>query len=234
MQRYLARIPPFCTLPSSVLAETAPSCVLRRFRKGERIFREGDPADAVWIVRHGWVYLMKRTPAGGQATIFAMTRDEAICGISAFDHGTYAASAIAASEAQVIAIPAAMFGQLLERHPAFATRTLLICCRRIRHMAEAISVGQATVEQRIAYVLLRLRATAGRTIPITHHELARMAGTRWETSIRTLSAMKQRGWIATARGRVTVLASARLRALLRHPAAPDRAAPTEHGGMRAA
>lgn len=216
MQRYLSRIPPFRVLPPAVLEEIAPSCALRRFRKGETIFQEGSPADSVWIVRHGWIYLTKRTPAGGLVTIFAMTRDEALCGISAFDHGAYSASAVAASEAHLVVVPAAIFGRLLERHPAFATQTLLTCCRRIRHMAEAISMGQATVEQRVAYALLRLRATMGRTIPITHHELARMAGTRWETSIRTLSAMRQRGWIETARGRVTVLAPARLRGLC-HP-----------------
>ena len=214
MHRQLASVPLFHALPPTALQHVADSCTLRRFRKGESIFTEGDPAASVWIIRRGWVYLMKRTPAGGLATIFAMTRDEAICGISAFDHGTYAAGAIAASDAQLIQIPADAFSRLLERHPAFAHQVLLMCCRRIRHMAEAISVGQATVEQRVAYVLLRLRATAGKTIPITHHELARMAGTRWETSIRTLSAMKQRGWIATARGHVTVLAPARLRALL--------------------
>ena len=193
MYRHLASVPLFRTLPPAVLREAAVSCALRRFCKGETIFREDDAATSVWMIRSGWVYLMKRTPAGGLATIFAMTRDEALCGISAFDHGTYAASAIAASDAQLLTIPATVFGQLLERHPAFATQTLLTCCRRIRQMSEAISVGQATVEQRIAYVLLRLRTTVGKTIPITHHELARMAGTRWETSIRTLSAMKHRG-----------------------------------------
>jgi len=42
-------------------------------------------------------------------------------------------------------------------------------------------------------------------IPITHHELARMAGTRWETSIRILSDMRKRRWIDSGRGHITIL-----------------------------
>ena len=70
---------------------------------------------------------------------------------------------------------------------------LAICYQQIRRMAEAISLAQAPVEQRIAYVLLRLHRTFGKTIPVTHRELARMVGTRWGTSIWTLSSMKRRG-----------------------------------------
>jgi CRP-like cAMP-binding protein len=83
-------------------------------------------------------------------------------------------------------------------------------------MAQTISLAQASVEQRLAYALLRLRASFGKTIPITHQELSRMAGTRWETSIRTLSRMKHKGWIASSRGKVTLLRPQQLSALLRN------------------
>ncbi len=217
MLKRLMRVPLFRVLPAEAQQALAAACTLRQFRKGETIFEEGRPAASVWIVRRGWVYLIKRTQAGGTTTIFAMTPDEALCGISAFDRGTYAAGAVAASDAQLLEITATAFAEALDRHPAFAREVLLTCCHRIRQMAEAISLAQAPVERRVAYVLLRLRATVGKTIPITHHELARMAGTRWETSIRTLSAMRRQGWIASARGQITVLAPQRLRALLNHP-----------------
>jgi hypothetical protein len=46
-----------------------------------------------------------------------------------------------------------------------------------------------------------------------------MAGTRWETSIRTLSVMKRKGWISSSRGKITVVLPQKLRALLdAHPA----------------
>ncbi len=214
MERYVVRAPLFKNLPKHELKQIAHVCELRRFRKGESIFQEGQPAAFVWIVEHGWVYLVKRTPQGRLATIFTMTPDEAICGISAFDHGTYSAGAVAATDSQLIKIPSAAFSSLVERYPKFATQVLSTCCNRIRHMAEAISVAQAPVEQRLTYVLLRLRATFGRTIPVTHDELARMAGTRWETSIRTVSILKRRGWLSTSRGKVRILRPDQLKASL--------------------
>lgn len=215
MHTYLARTPLFRTVPARELQAVGAAAELRRFRKGEALFTEGQPAAFVWIVKRGWVYLVKRTPHGGLATIFAMTPDEAICGVSAFDHSTYSAGAVAATDTQAIQIPAAVFAGLLERHPKFSRQVLLTCCHRMRHMAEAISIAQAPVEQRLAHVLLRLRTTFGNTLPVTHKELARMAGTRLETSIRTISRMKRRGWIASSRGRITLLAPQGLRTLLR-------------------
>lgn len=230
MGAILTHIPLFRTLPRAELKTLAATCELRRFRKGEAIFTEGQPADAVWIVTRGWVYLMKGTLQGGLATIFAMTPSEPLCGISAFDHGTYSATAVAATDTRLIVIRAEVFSDLLDRYPIFSRQVLLTCCKRIRRMAEAISLAHAPVEQRIAYILLRLKKSFGHTLPVTHHELAKMVGTRWETSIRTLSAMKQHGWVASSRGRITILAPRSLYALLRDGKSPERNGPHRHEG----
>lgn len=221
MDNALGHIPLFRGIPVAERQTIAPLCELRRFRKGEVIFEEGRPATDVWVVKRGWIYLMKQTPHGGQVTIFTMTPDEALCGISAFDHGAYAATATAATDTQLIRIPAGAFAELLQRHPAFSQQVLLTCCNRIRHMADAISLAQAPVEVRISYTLLRLRAAFGNTVPVTHQELARMAGTRLETSIRTIAGLKRKGWLATSRGKMTVLHPAKLKGLIPSSATPE-------------
>ena len=210
----LGRIPLFRSLPREALRRIAATCELRRFDKDQTIFEEGEAADAVWIVRSGWIYLTKRTPQGLAATIFVMTPDEAICGISAFDLGAYSATGTAATEAQLLRVPATVFADLLGQYPTFAQRVLAICCTRIRHMAETISLASAPVEQRLAHALLRLHATFGTTVRITHRELARMAGTRLETSIRTVGLLKQKHWLATSRGKLTILQPRQLQTLV--------------------
>ena len=204
----------FRNIPAAELKKLAPSCELRCFRRGDVLFKEGDQAAWIWIVQKGWVYLVKRTTQGEFATIFAVTPKDALCGISAMDQRVYSLGAIAATETQLIKVPAAVFSQLLEHHPKFCHQVLLACCNRMRDMAEAISMAPAPAAKHMAYTLLRLRSTFGNTIPVTHHELARMAGIRWETSIRNLSQMKRRGWIASSRGKVTVLGADGLRGLL--------------------
>ncbi len=224
MERYLERVPIFRPLPLTVLKELAGACEPRHLSKGQVVFEEGRPAHDVWVVRAGWVSLVKRTPKGDLATIFVMTPDEVVCGVSAFEHGAYSSSAVCATTCEILKIPAAVFGDLLDRYPKFAKAVLLSCCQRIRHMAQAISLAQAPVQQRLAYTLLRLKSTFGPTIPVTHHELARMAGTRWETSIRTLAAMKRRGWLHATRGKIVLLAPQHLQALVNHHARPAKEA----------
>lgn len=217
MDGFLAQLALLRTLPAAERKRLGNVCELRRFRKGQTIFKEGEPAQSVWLIHRGWVYLIKRTSQGIPATIFTVTPEELLCGFSAVaGQGAYFASAVTATDTTAIKVPGTAFSRLFKDHPAFALAVLGIYHARMRRMAEAISLAQAPVEQRLAYTLLRLRSSFGRTIPVTHRELAGMAGTRWETSIRRLSAMKRQGWLASSRGRVTVLAPEKLRSLLRN------------------
>ena len=221
MQRYLARIQLFQTIPPKRLKEIGTLAEVRHFRKGETIFKESQSAERVWLIQRGWVHLVKYTPQGTQATICTVTPEEMLCGFSAVvGHGTYYASAVAATDTTALGIPRKAFNHLLKDQPGFAERVLTIYHTRMRNMAEAIRLGQVPVEQRLAYTLLRLRSSFGNIVPVTHQELAHMAGTRWETSIRTLSVMKRRGWITASRGQVTVVAPQKLRALLIRQEAP--------------
>ncbi len=220
MEDRIAKLPLFDGLSKSVLKRIAAVCELRRFRKGQTLFQAGQRANVIWLIQWGWVYLVKRSPHGTPATIYTVTPEDGLCGFSAVvGPGVYFASAVAATETTAICIPRAEFARLLTKHPRFAHTVLAVYHARMCHLAEAISLASAPVEQRLAYTLLRLKASFGTTIPVTHQELARMAGTRWETSIRRLSAMKQRGWLASSRGKVTILIPEKLRALLRNGSA---------------
>lgn len=215
MDGYLAQVPLFRTLPATQLKPLAERCELRRFRKGQTLFQEGRSADSIWLIQRGWVYLIKHAPLGLPVTIFTVTPEEVLCGFSAvIDHGTYYASAVAATDTTAIRVPQEEFAKLLKEQPGFAEQVLAIYHTRMRHLAEAISLASSPVERRLAYTLLRLKSSFGKTIPVTHQELARMAGTRWETSIRTIASFKRKHWLATSRGKMTILRPDQLKTLL--------------------
>ena len=217
MSTHLSAMPLFRMVPEDELRALGEVAKLHRFRKGETLFVEGQPAEAVWLIKRGWVYLVKHTPQGSPATIFTVTPEEVLCGFSAVaGQSAYYASAIAATDTTAIRVPAAAFARLLGRESGFAAAVLAIYHTRMRHMAEAISLAPAPVEQRLAHTLLRLKASFGKTIPVTHKELARMAGTRLETSIRTIARMKRQAWLRSSRGKITVLVPDQLRAALRN------------------
>ena len=78
---------------------------MRRFRKGEILFEEGQPAESVSLIKRGWVHLAKRTLQGTPVTIFTVTPEEVLCGFSAVvGQRVYYASAVAATDTTAIRI----------------------------------------------------------------------------------------------------------------------------------
>ena len=69
------------------------------------------------------------------------------------------------------------------------------------------------VEQRLAQTLINLTKKFGSTIPLTKHELAEMANTTVETTIRVLSQFKKDGLIESSRGSTTIAKLEKLRDL---------------------
>lgn len=55
----------FSYLPPGDLAKLARIASQRAYRKGERIFIEGDPADAFWVLLRGQVKVFKLGPMAG-------------------------------------------------------------------------------------------------------------------------------------------------------------------------
>lgn len=204
-----------CLLQERDLQKIAVSCELRRFKRGEFLFKEGQPAESVWLIQEGCVNLMKVTPIKTQAIIFTVLPDEELCGFSAAIAGdAYFASAVAAAPSTAIRVPQSVFRDLMRRHPDFAAKILNVYHTRLREMAEAVSLIPAPVEMRLAHMLLRLKAAFGKQIPITHKELARMIGARSETTIRAFSVFRRQGWVAKSRNRTVILHPEKLRLLL--------------------
>lgn len=197
-------------LPPEELAHAKQLLTEQRFAKGEWVFREGDPATTVWIIAEGWVHLVRRAASGRPVTLLTMTPSDVLCGLSAFEQGVYTAGAVAATACRLGGLPGKYVATLMERYPAFAREVLTIERHRIQHMAEVICRSQEPVETRLASTLLRLMEQFGATIPVTHRELAQMAGTTLETSIRMSSRFRQQRLVQTRRGRITVLDRERL------------------------
>lgn len=176
-------------------------------RRGQMVFHQGQPATAMWIVLEGWVHLVRfpKDHGHGQGAVIAtVTPREALCGISAMEATTYAASGIVASEARLLEIPAADFNAALAQAPAFATAVLCACNRRIRQMTEQHGAMLEPVPRRIVRALLQLRAQFGDTLPMTHRELAQMSWTTTESAIRAVGALKRKGYVSGRRGQLTI------------------------------
>jgi CRP-like cAMP-binding protein len=62
LEQYLPEHPFFAGLDPAALALVAGCAVNKHFRQGEVLFRESDPADTFYVLRHGSVAIQMRTP----------------------------------------------------------------------------------------------------------------------------------------------------------------------------
>lgn len=102
-------------LSDAVLHELAEVAQLKNFRAGESLFAEGHPADELYLVLDGRVELCMNVPAGGCLPILTLESGDLV-GWSAFARDArMTATAVATTDTQVIAIPAAELIALCER-----------------------------------------------------------------------------------------------------------------------
>lgn len=204
LERFLATVEPFKRLSPSDRRQLAGAAREKRYAKGETVFRAGQPSDAVCVVKEGRVHLMQFLESGQASTTCVMSSGETFCCLPALDGKPYPVDAIAAVDSTVIRIPTTTFQALLQRNPAFLQDSLCLFCDRLRAVEHKSCMAFDSVERRLAQALLGLSQKFGVKIPLTKHELAELANTTVETTIRILGDMKKRGIITSSRGSTTI------------------------------
>lgn len=185
----------------------------KKYAKGETIFREGEPAESLFIVKTGRVHLMNFLDSGQATTTCVLAPGESFCCLPALDQQPYPADAVAAVDSVVVRIPTKTFHEFMQQNPQFLQDSLCHFCSRLREVEHKSCTMHESVERRLAQALLSLSQKFGNTIPLTKHEIAEMASTTVETTIRVLSQFKKDGIIKSSRGSTTIAKPEKLRIL---------------------
>jgi len=193
----------------------------RSYRKDEYVFFEGDPPEALYIVWSGRVKLLRHSREGRDVVLDVIGASRMLGEMAVFEGSPYDFTAQAMEPTGLISIARYDFLSLLRRFPPLSLAVISELGRRLRSASDLVhSLAVERVARRIARVLLKMADAAGVPaegggtlidVTLTRQDVADMAGTTVETAIRTMSRLRQQGVIATKRGRVVVLDSARLR-----------------------
>lgn len=216
----LRSVPLFSDLEPDELQRFSQVAVPRSFPAATRVFHEGDSSDACYIVRSGSIRVTREHSDGRAITLATLGPGEVFGELAMLDRDVRSASAEALEDAEVLALPAREVRALLGRHPEISLKLVAALVRRLRAANERISRQSfQTVPSRVAGVLLQLvaeespgAADGGEvTIRMNQADLAQLAGTSRESVSRFLADLERAGVVRPGRGRVTVLAPARLR-----------------------
>ncbi|MCB0364861.1 MAG: Crp/Fnr family transcriptional regulator [Bdellovibrionaceae bacterium] len=77
---------------------------VRKLKKGEILFREGDPSDAMYVIKTGRIAITKAKGAS-EITLAELVAGEMLGEMAFFDNKPRSAGAMAAADAEVIALP---------------------------------------------------------------------------------------------------------------------------------
>lgn len=191
------------------------------FDEGATIFWQGDPCDRVWILRSGRIKIVYQEESGREVTLELIGPGEPFGGATLF-MPTHPATAQALVVSETLSFPSENYGALLLEEPAVALRLVRMLGLRLHSMVALHVLAGERVERRLAHILLKLAARSGRavaegrliTLALSRQDLADMAGTTLETTIRMMSRFSREGLLRTLRGGyIVLLDEARLREL---------------------
>lgn len=202
----LEQAPLFSVLHPGDLETLAGKFHVIRVRKGEVIFREGEPAERLFLIDQGKVKLSMGTPAGQELMIAVLGRGQIFGELAVIDRGPRAMDARAMEDTRVFALESDVFWTLLENRPALARRLLELMARRLRRADRASQdLVFFDAPTRLARRLLALAEDHGEqegegeairlTVRVTQEEMAQMIGVTRESANRLIASFAGRGWI---------------------------------------
>ena len=200
-------------LSASSLEEVAAKAREKRVEAGTTLFREGEPASALYLVLAGRVKLTQVAADGHEVILRFVGPGEAVAALALFEGAAYPLTASAVSESLLLAWHRDVLQELVQHHPPLAVNAMRLLSERLREVQERFrELATERVAQRIARALLRLVRQAGRRaedgvlidMPLSRQDLAEMTGTTLYTVSRTLSEWESRGILESGREKVLV------------------------------
>ena len=186
---------------------------VRRYRRGDVLFHQGDDAGAVLVLRGGHV---KATMLNdGREVILAFPGPGELLGeLSAVDGEPRSGTVRAVDDVEALVIPGSAFRAFLERRPRIALVLLRSVVARLRTAdRQRVDYAVNDVVVRVAGRLVELCDRFGCEdgggidigLSITQDELAAWAGASREAVAKAMALLRTLGWVQTERRRILVL-----------------------------
>ncbi|MFI4903534.1 MAG: Crp/Fnr family transcriptional regulator [Burkholderiales bacterium] len=215
-------VPLFHGLQGSEIDSVVGVATIRSLRRGEVLFQQGAQPAEFYVVAEGWVKMTHVTQSGDQIALRFVQRGEHVGGATLVRGVPFPTTAMAASDAVIIAWKAAFIHDLLAGSRAVARNALgMVGDRADEFLSRIQELASDSVEVRLArHVTELVRRSARKTdrgigveFPISRQDLAELCGTTLFTVSRILTRWRDLGLVDPGRQRIVVRDVARLAGL---------------------
>ena len=205
----LNAIPLFSSLSEKQLASVGAHAAWRVFEKGDVILRQGELADAFFVIASGQVKIYM-TEGGRDVILKTLSAGDFFGELPMFDREPRIASVAAIERCHLQTLSYKSFQRAMEGSTDIAKRVLETLAKRLRDADRKIStLALLNITSRVSRTLLELAIVSnGRKVvgePFTQKDLAGMVGASREMVNRTLHDLMQQGYIDVQRKSITIL-----------------------------
>jgi len=194
----LENIPLFRRLSGRQLAALSHIVALRRYKKGDIIFRQGTPSIGCYVVRFGEVNVHRIGPDGSERVIRIFHPGESFAEASLVPGANYPVHARAEADCSLYLIARDPLLAVLERDPEIALRMIASLSGRLHDLVASIESlrGENTRTRLLRWLLSHSPATDNTSVytiqlKISKSALAGELGMRQETLSRHLAELRK-------------------------------------------
>jgi CRP-like cAMP-binding protein len=185
----------------------------RAFRRGQVVFHDDDPADALHLVVRGHFAVRVTIPTGEAVLLAVIGAGDAFGELALVSDSRRGATVQAFSDGDTLALHRDAFEALRRARPQVDRSLAVILAERTRRLNELLMEAHyIDADVRVRRRLLELGEAFDGTIPLTQEEIAQTAGTSRATVNRVLREEEAAGAVELGRGRTTITDAAALQA----------------------
>jgi CRP/FNR family transcriptional regulator/CRP/FNR family cyclic AMP-dependent transcriptional regulator len=188
-------------------------CRIRRFQAGEALFHEGDIDHTLYLLRVGWVKILRIAPDGKETILHIVGPGECVGELSAVDGKPRSATAETLGPVEALVLSREAFVAAFQRSPRFALAVSCHLAETVRRVNERVQDGVLLeLPGRLAKKLLDLAERYGEptpdgiriTVRLTQQELAQMVGAGRGRVNECLRGFQKRGLLTVEREQITL------------------------------
>jgi adenylate cyclase len=219
----LLRAPLFAGLPPQLAAGLRDRVQRRSFPAGTYLTREGEPADAMFVIERGLVRVSRTSRQGRELVLGLLGAGDTLGELGVLEAtGARTADAIAVDATMCVALTKDDLRGVIRKNPELGLRLLATLVDYIRRKDDELAdIAFLDLPGRLAHKLLQLAARHGEPVVggvrigvrLPQSELAAMVGASRENVNRVLGRFVDEGAITLDRGAITIVNADRLKAL---------------------
>lgn len=216
---FLARLPLFKGLPADDIDRLAQCTTRRELKRGDVVFRRGEPSTGIYALVHGRIGLSAAAPGGGERVVEVIASRTTFGEVVMFLDKPYIVSATAMGDSLVLHIAKEAIFSGLERNPFFARRIIAGLAERVEGLVRDLHdyALQNAAKRLVAWLLRRREVSTAQNdvivvLPGAKRALASQLNLSAEHLSRVLHELSTKGLLGVRGREITIPDVARLRA----------------------